>query len=183
MVPNRNFRIHNAFTLGSPLPTLACPYCLRHFRSRGGRTKHIRARHPEEGSNSAHGPNLSVPLSPTQSLHSQPLSPIPSDMIPPRQFPPQSPPNSFPPDTVPPSHGRPDSAGPDNETSFSDLGHAPPGPYPNIGDEMNREPSLGGRVNNQDVPDPSRVTRIYHPKLDGKSRFFLVHTNANFCSL
>lgn len=171
MVLNRNLRIHNAFTLGSPPPTLACPYCLRHFRSKGGRTKHIRARHPEEGSD-AHGPNPSVPLSP---MHSQPSSPIPSAMIPPwspLQSPPQSPPNSFPPDAVlPPSHERPDSAGPDNETPFFDLGHTPPGPYPDIGDEMNREPLLGGGVGDQDVPDPSRVTRVYHRKLDGKSSF------------
>jgi len=110
-------------------------------------------------------------------MYSQPSSPIPSDMIPPwspLQSPPQLPPNSFPPDTVlPPSHGRPNSAGPDNKTPFFDLGHAPPGPYPNIGDEMNREPSLGGGVGDQDVTDPSCVTHVYHHKLDSKSSFFL----------
>ena len=97
MVPNRNLQIHNTFTLGSPPPTLACPYCLQHFRSNGGHTKHIQARYPEQGSD-AHGPNPSVPL---LLMHSQPSSPIPSDMIPPwspLQSPPQLPPNSFPPD-------------------------------------------------------------------------------------
>ena len=46
-------------------------------------------------------------------------------------------------------------------------------PHLDLGDEMNREPLLGGGVSNQNVPDPSRVTHIYHHKLDGKSSFFL----------
>jgi hypothetical protein len=161
-----------------------CPYCIRHFRSKGGRTKHIRARHPEEGSD-AHGPNMSVPPSPMQPLpqsHSQPSSPIPSDMIPPPSplqslsQSPSQPLSPFPPDTVPPHSPRgPYSAGPDTENPFSDLGHVPAGFYSDIGDEMNREPSPGGGVSdgNGDVPDPPRITCIYHCKLDGKSKLFL----------
>ena len=143
MVPNQNLQIHNTFTFGSLLPTLACPYCLRHFHSKGGHTKHIWARHPEEGSD-AHGPNLSVLLLP---MHSQPSSSIPSDMIPlwsPLQSLLQLPPNSFPPDMVlPPSHKRPDSTRPNNKTPFFDLGHAPPGPYPTLAMKWAESPRLG----------------------------------------
>lgn len=35
--------------IGSPPPTLACPHCPRHFYSKGGRTKHVRAMHGADG--------------------------------------------------------------------------------------------------------------------------------------
>src|SRR6266852_7147416 len=103
MAPNRNLRTHNVHALGSPLPTIVCPYCPRHFRSRGGRTKHIRAYHQDESGPPV--PNPSAPL-PIPHPSSQPASPIPSD-------------------------------------------HTPP------------------------LPDGSSITRVYHPKLDGKVEFFL----------
>jgi hypothetical protein len=176
MVPNRNLRIQNAFTLGFPPPTLACPHCLRHFRSKGGRTKHIRSKHPEEGSD-MYSPNPSVPPSPMQSLpqsRSQSSSPIPPNTIPlsPLQSP-SHPPSPFPPDTVPlPPHRGPDSVGSDIENPFSDLGHVPPGLYSDFGNEMNREPPPRSGMSDQGIPDPPRITRIHHPKLNGNSRPF-----------
>jgi hypothetical protein len=62
--------------------------------------------------------------------------------------------------------------GPDIENPFSDLGHVPPGFYPNFGDEINREPSPGSGVSEWDVPDPPCITHVYHLKLNGKSRLF-----------
>src|ERR1700720_1900804 len=44
MIPNQNLRIHNIHRLGSPLPPFKCPHCPRHFRSKGGHTKHIQAK-------------------------------------------------------------------------------------------------------------------------------------------
>src|SRR4030088_80147 len=81
MVPNQKFRTHNAHALGSPPPTTVCPYCPRHFRSRGGRTKHILAHHQAESG--SHEPNPSAPPSPIPYSSSHPSSPILSNYTPP----------------------------------------------------------------------------------------------------
>jgi hypothetical protein len=148
MLPNQT---QNAFTLDSLPPTLACPHCPRHFRSTGGCTKHIRAKHQTDGSG-APEPNPSVPPSPMQSSSesfSGPPSPVPSNST-----------------TRPPSLcGRFDPASLDAERPYSDLGYAPPGSYSDI---ANGDPPP---ASSQRIPGPPSVTRIYHPKLDGTSIF------------
>ena len=70
LVPNRNLWIHNAYTLGSPPSTLSCPYCSRHFHSKGGRTQHIWAKH-HIGGHEPHGsdPPLRHHLLPPHCTH------------------------------------------------------------------------------------------------------------------
>ena len=83
MVPNQNLRIYNAFTLGPLPPTIPCPYCLQHFCSKGGYTKHIRAHHANESE--PEEPNVFMPTSPVTLYSSKSpslQSPIPSDSIP-----------------------------------------------------------------------------------------------------
>jgi hypothetical protein len=149
MLSNRNLRIQNAFTLGSPPPTLACPYCPRHFRSTGGRTKHIRAKHQMDGSGCPE-PNPSRPPSPMQSL----LQPPPG---PPSPVPFNSP------TQLPPLCRGLDHADLDTEHPYSDPEYALSGFYSDI---MNEDPPP---ASSQDIP--LSVTRAYHPKLDGKSIF------------
>ena len=50
MAPNQRIRTHSAHALqvGSSRPTVACPFCPRHFRNRRGRTKHIGVHHRDE---------------------------------------------------------------------------------------------------------------------------------------
>lgn len=187
MLPNRNLRIHNAFTLGSPPPTLSCPYCPRWFYSRGGRTQHIRANHQAVGSEP---PEPDPPVAPSPMPHSshlssQPPSPIPSDyMQPPLSgcMPPPSddfrpspldipPPSddmrpSPPVDMPPPSCGDLDSASLDlgAEDDDLDLGYV----QSEFGDELHEDAPFGAGMNDPHVPDPPRITRTYHPKLNGK---------------
>jgi hypothetical protein len=160
----RKLQLHNTHSttilqVGSPPPTLACPYCPRHFHSKGGHTKHIRAKHD------ANGPNLTLPPSPTPSLSrssshnvqfKQPPSPIPSDPTP----------------TPPPSYGEVDAAdnfadiGLDAEYPQFDRNDIPPDL--NVGDEFNEDLLPGDNPMEQHAPNPLQITYIYHPKLDGK---------------
>ena len=151
MLPNRNLRVQNAFTLGSPPPTLACPHCPRHFRSTGGRTKHIRAKHQTDVSRHP-DPNQSRPPSPTQSLSQpppEPPSPVPSNS----------------PTQPPPLRRGFNHADLDTEHPYSDPGYALPESYSDVVNED--PPPAGGRA----IPIPPSVTRVYHPKLDGKLIF------------
>ena len=99
MLPNR---IHG-YTLGSPPPTLACPYrdCPRYFRSISGRTRHIIAKHLDNRSES-HAPDTVARTSPTPSLMQLSFymsSPVPS----PNRFISSPPPNRFMSESPPPS--------------------------------------------------------------------------------
>jgi hypothetical protein len=154
MLLNKDMQICNTHiphweTVSSP-PKLTCPHCPRHLRSKGGRTKHIRAKHDFQGPE-PHGP-LPPPLEQSSSSesygghHEPSLSPIPSDSM--------------------------SSPSPSLEGSNTDYAHdvdhpifywdyTPPGSY--------FEESNLDHVHDQRVPDPPRVTRIYHPKLNGGS--------------
>ena len=166
MIPNRNLRIQNTFRLGSPPPTLACPHCPRHFRSKGGRNKHVWAKHTADGlepreSSPSSSPS-SVPSasqqSPSHKLHhEQPSSPISSDpMLPPS-----------------PSHeGSNADVDMDIEHPNFDRDETPPGSYFDFGEESNRNSLPGDGAGDRHVPDLPRVSRTYHPKLNGKSSFF-----------
>ena len=159
-VPNRNLRIHNTYTLGSPPPTLTCPYCPRHFHSKGGRTQHIRAKHHIDG-HEPHGSNPSSPVS--SSLHSSPhefyfeqaLSPIPFES------------------TTPPRE-EVNTANPDIDVDVEqppfDSNSTPPDFY---GDQLNEDLPPGEDAMEQpDPPHPPHLTRSYHPKLDGELSSF-----------
>ena len=158
--------------IGSPPPTLACPYsgCLRHFRSKGGCTKHIQVKHHVNGPN-PHASNLTIPPSPVpSSSHSS------SHNV---QF--ERPPNPIPSDSTPssPSHGEVDAAdnfaniGIDAEYPQFDQDYIPPDL--NLGGKL--MPPRNNPMEQQHAPD---ITYIYHPKLDSKLDYFLPHTSANY---
>ena len=64
MLPNQNFHIHNNHMLSySCPPTLCCLYCLQHFQSRTGCTRH-KVKHADVLSSDT----LTPPTLPTQSL-------------------------------------------------------------------------------------------------------------------
>jgi hypothetical protein len=151
MPPSQNLRIRQVHTLGSPPPTLPCPYCPRHFHSKGGRTKHIRTKHdfqglePHEPSPSDSSPPPSQQPSSNESYHERVQSPIPSEA---------------------PREGSNAGYDMDVDHPIPDSDYTPPGSYV---EELNRNSPPRGHAHNQHVPDPPRVTRAYHPKLDGKS--------------
>jgi hypothetical protein len=75
-----NLQVHGAYILGSPPPTIPCHYCPRHFKSSGGRTRHILAKH--FGMPEPHAPDpatdpLHISSSPQPSFHG--ANPVPSD--------------------------------------------------------------------------------------------------------
>ncbi len=82
MVPNQVLQIHG---VGSSPPTLPCPYCPRYFHRKGGRTRHIQAKHPASGSEPpSPGPAAyTAPISPLPQQSFRGSSPIPSDFTPP----------------------------------------------------------------------------------------------------
>jgi hypothetical protein len=166
MLPNRNLRIHNAHTLGPPPPTLPCSYCPRHFHSKTGRTRHMQAMHADALHADRLGPqveNPSPPLSPNPSLlersssnesqHSNEpfndeLSLVPSNLAP----------------SSSPSHGDMDIDAPN-----IDWDYTPPGSDTDIEPELYRYSSPGDNARGQHVPEPPRVTRSYHHKMNGES--------------
>ena len=83
MARNQGLRSHSAHALGSSGPTVVCPFFPRHFRTRGRRTKHIRAHHPGE----PYIPNSPVPPPPIPCSSSLPPQPIPSNNPPRSPFP------------------------------------------------------------------------------------------------
>jgi len=50
------------YSLGSPPPTIACPYCPRYFKTKSGRTRHIQAKHSDRPDTTAAHPHPSLPL-------------------------------------------------------------------------------------------------------------------------
>jgi hypothetical protein len=151
MLPNRNLRIQNTFTLGSPPPTLTCLHCPRHFRSTGGRTKHIRTKHQtDESFPPDSNPSVSPSAQSSSEQSPEPSSPIPSNFE----------------STTPPIRGGFDPAADwDVEQRDPDLGYAPPG---SDSDAENEDPPP---ESSQHIPIDPSITRTYHPKIDGKSIF------------
>jgi hypothetical protein len=83
MIPNQATQIHG---VGSSPPTLPCPYCPRRFYRKGGRTRHIQAKHPDSGSEplSPAGPAAyPAPISPLAQQSFRGSSSIPSNFTPP----------------------------------------------------------------------------------------------------
>jgi hypothetical protein len=157
MLPNQHLLIENVLGLGSPpsaLPCLSCDCCW-HFHSKGGRTKHMKAKHdtnrlePQESSSSSQRP-------PFQDLPREP-SPMSSD-----------------PATPPPSPSPGGSNADVDMISHPNFEQDEMLPH-NFVQESSRD-SLAG--DDQHDPDPPRLTRLYHPKLDGKSHFF-IHVDIN----
>ena len=142
--PNQNLRIHNTYTLGSPPPTLGCPFCPRHFRSKGGHTQHIRAKHHIDG-REPHGSNPSLPP-----------SPVPSES------------------TTPPSREEVNTANPDIDVEQPpfDLNSPPPDVYGDqLNEDLPPGEDVMERPDPLHPPDPLHrpcLMRSYHPKLDGE---------------
>ena len=62
---------------GSPLPTIACPYCPRFFKTKSGHTRHIQAKHTADNSE-PHAPATAAHPSLTPLSFHNPTSPVPS---------------------------------------------------------------------------------------------------------
>ncbi|KAF8506107.1 hypothetical protein JB92DRAFT_2833021 [Gautieria morchelliformis] len=154
MLPNPNLQVAHAHTLRSPPPTLACQFCPQHFRSKGGRTKHIQAKHPVDGLE-IHGSNHSSPPSPSSS---------PSQDSSSHRSPPEQPPSPIPFEPMP----VPTSDNMDVEYPSFVLDHTPPGSYVAFGEELNINSSPGGNARDQYTPDLPRITHAYHAKLNGQ---------------
>lgn len=127
---------------------IACPYCRRHFRSRGGRTKHIRARHRDRVESGPYYEPLSAPP-PIPSSHPNP-NPFNHTPPPLSDYPPPSPLSDLPASL----HG-------DVEIAALDL---------DADDDMDAAPGM----NDPRVPDGPPITRAYHPTLDGEVDFFFL---------
>jgi hypothetical protein len=149
MIPNQNLRIHNIHRLGSPPPPFKCPHCPRHFRSKGGRTKHIQAKHYANESEPL-GSSPSSSPSPSSSQNSSRKSHEPSPSI------------------IGSEPHRHSDVAVDDIGDHADFDFAPPGPCEDLGEDLNRNSPPG--VNARDEHPPC-VTRAYHPKLDGKPVF------------
>jgi hypothetical protein len=172
---------NHLYTLGSPPPTLLCPHCPRRFKSKSGRTRHI-ATHLVDG------PEDSEPLAPDRLS-----SPIPS-----------LPPSFHNPSTVP-SHSMP-SPIPSLPPSFHDPSPVPshfiPSPIPSLVEPSFHDPSpvpshfipssatsFDGFNTDTDIEhqhtNASRMTRVFHPKLNGMSFFFFYiffDVNSSICT-
>ena len=190
MIPSQNC----AYTLGSPLPALACPFssCPRRFNTKSGRTRHVKEKHPPNGSES-HAPNTATHTSPTpplslrdssvpshfmspasESLHHNP-SPVPS----PSHFMPSVYPSPVPSPFMPSVNPSPIPSRfmPSPSPSCDDPSPVPSHFMPSA------SPSCDGIDTNPDIdmdvehppgrPDSSRLTRVFHPKLNGMSIYFL----------
>src|SRR3981081_929699 len=182
MAPYRNLQTHDAHSLGSPPPTFECPYCIRHFLSRTGRTKHIRARHQVEYG--LHEPNPYVPPSPIPYLLSHPPSPILSNYTPPpsNYTPPPSNYTPLPPCNYTPPPPFDHVLAPADRVSPSFSGYLPPPLHGGVeiaalNSDAEDDLDVAPGMNHPQVPDASSVTRVYHPKLDGKVDFFWVCTD------
>jgi hypothetical protein len=183
MLQNRNLQLHNThLQVGPPPPTLACPYCPRHFYSKGGRTKHIQAKHDANGPNPHHASNVTLPPSPVPSL-SQGSS---SHNV---QF--ERPPSSIPysgAPSPPPSYGEVDAA--DNfadididaeypQAQFDRNDSIPPDRNELNEDLLPRDPTM----EQPHAPNPPHsVTYIYHPTLNGTVDFstILPYTSTDY---
>jgi hypothetical protein len=142
--------------IGSP-PTLPCPHCPRYFRSKGGRRKHLQAKHPDH----TNGPN---PHAHATNLVALPPSPVPSSSV--------SSHSSSHNIERPPSPITPDS---ESTPSSSDIDAEYPGPQPEF------DQDYVPHDHHVDVDDalnydlPPRQSNIYHPKLNGKYLLPVIH--------
>ena len=148
MAPNQKQPYLGA--LSSP-PALACPYCLRHFKSKSGRTRHILSKHPVNRSESQARDSTAhrspIPSSPPPSFHHPSPStshvmtspPIPSLPLPSFHNPSPSP-SRFMSSPPPSCHGF-------NADANIDIEH----PHNNV----------------------SPITRVFHPTINGRSIFIL----------
>jgi len=197
MVLSQNLQVH---TVGSPLPTFACPSCLRHFKSKGGRTRHIQAKHTTPDPTTRPSP---IPTSPQPSLHN--TSPVPSAFASPPALPASldSDIPNFDPDVE--DHATPDpTTHPSPQPSFHNTSPIPyaftsppashdiPPPDLDIEDrrsDQDRMPSEQAHENfppgsdpgvgGQHIPDAIHIERVYHPKLDGMLIFFVFFDTIN----
>lgn len=135
MAPNQN----HDYSLGSPPPTLACPFCPRHFKSKSGRTRHIQAIHPANGS----APGTAASATPP------PLQP-------------------------PPHNSSPAPHTPDTAAHISLPPQPPHDPSPVLSyDGFDANPNMDIDIEHPH-PDASRISRVFHPKLNGMPIFFLL---------
>ena len=167
------------FQIGSPPPTLKCPYCPRHFKTRSGRTRHIQAKHPTNGSE-PHAPDTvaaartsTSPIpSPRQSSFHDP-SPVSSHFLPsfhgPSPVPSHFMPSFHDPSPVP-SHFMPSFHDPSPVPS-----HFMPSFPPSIDGFNDVDPNIDMDIE-RPLPDASCITRVFHPKLNGMSIFFFTYT-------
>ena len=160
MVPSQN----HTYTLGSPPPTLVCPFCPRRFNTKSGRTRHMEQKHPHDR------PDTAAHTSPTPqpSLHNS--SPTRSHFLPSLHNPSPVPSHFMPslhnPSPVP-SHFTPSLHNPSPIPSPHFMQSPPPSC-----DEVNADPNIDMDVEHP-RPDSSRLTRVFHPKLNGMSIYFL----------
>lgn len=152
----------NAYTLGPP-PTLPCPHCLRYFRTKSGRTRHItihlanESEHPEP-----HAPDTAASPIPSLELSYHDRSPVPPHFTP----------------SLSPSLDE-FNADPnfdiDIEHPRSNASRASASPIPSLSpppcDGFNADPNIDMDIEHPH-PNPPRITRVFHPKLNGMS-FFL----------
>lgn len=149
-------KVHGAYILGSPPSTVACPYCPRHFKTKGGRNRHIQAKH--SGMREPQAPNPSTDPSRTSS------SPEPSDFA--------SPPSDSDDDLEPNAYLDID------DHQFNDFDQGSLGgdfDQGSLGGASDSDQgSLGGDSDQGErhVSDVPHIIRIYHPKLDGMLNFF-----------
>lgn len=153
MLPNQNLRDRYIHIPVSPPRTFSCPYCSRCLHSKGGRTRHFKAKHSSRGLGPHEpSPSPSQESSSSELYHERTQSPFPSDSMP-------SPPPS--------SNSEEPDAGHDpdiNHLTF-DPDHTLLEPYVQ---EPIPNPPHGDRAHDK---DPPRATRVYHPKLSGESRY------------
>jgi hypothetical protein len=165
--------------IGSP-PTLPCPHCPRHFRSKGGRRKHLQVKHPDHtnGPNPhAHATNLvALPPSPVpSSSHSSSynIERLPSPITPDSETTPsESPPSSRAELEVDAADDFADIdidaeyPGPQFDQDYVppdvDQDYVPPDVYQ---DYVPPDVDVGDALNDN---LPPRQSTIYHPKLNGK---------------
>jgi hypothetical protein len=153
-----NLQVHDNLTtyiLGSPPPTVPCPYCPRYFKAKSGCTRHIQAKHrdsqpipePHAPASDPATDSESLPVrissSPQPSFYGMDPSPVPSDFV--------------------------SAASPASHPSDLDI---EPIAYLDIDDHQFDQGSPGGDlddVRDEHVPDaPRRIICTYHPKLNGE---------------
>jgi Plavaka transposase len=149
MPPKRKYHF---YTLGSQPPDFTCPYCPRRFNSRSGRTRHTKTHLQAADGSEPHVPNTGASLPPPY-FHDP--SPSPSFHDP-------SPLSS--------------SSFHDPLPSFHDPSPVPsqlmPSPPPSDG--FNANPGTDIDIEHPQ-PNASRITRIFHRKLNGMSFIFSLY--------
>lgn len=154
---------YTTLQVGSPPPTLACPICPRHFYTKGGRRKHLQAKH--DALVNVPNPHAFNPPTVPPPVPSSPYSPQSSHYIKFEQPPSPIPSDSTSSDSPSPSRASGDIYIADNNfAEYLQFDREDTPPDLNIGDELNED--LPPRE--QHTPNPPQITYIYHPKLNGK---------------